>query len=106
VRNARASGRSSRVDAAFWGAPMTREQQTAYWKQNLRYVVVLLAIWFAVSYGAAILFADWLDRFRLAGFPLGFWFGQQGSMLVFLLLIVAYVRLMNALDRRFGVFED
>ena len=85
---------------------MTREQQAAYWKENLRYVVVLLAIWFAVSYGAAILFADWLDRFRLGGFPLGFWFGHQGSMLVFLLLIVAYVRLMNALDRRFGVYED
>ena len=85
---------------------MTREQQAAYWKQNLRYIVVLLAIWFAVSYGAAILFADWLDRFRLGGFPLGFWFGHQGSMLVFLLLIVAYVRLMNALDRRFGVYED
>jgi putative solute:sodium symporter small subunit len=85
---------------------MTREQQAAYWKTNLRYVVVLLAIWFAVSYGAAILFADWLDRFRIGGFPLGFWFGHQGSMLVFLLLIVAYVRLMNALDRRFGVYED
>jgi putative solute:sodium symporter small subunit len=85
---------------------MTREQQAAYWKQNLRYVVVLLAIWFAVSYGAAILFADWLDGFRLGGFPLGFWFGHQGSMLVFLLLIVAYVRLMNALDRRYGVYED
>ena len=85
---------------------MTREQQAAYWKQNLRYIVVLLAIWFAVSYGAAILFADWLDRFHLGGFPLGFWFGHQGAMLVFLVLIFAYVRLMNALDRRFGVYED
>lgn len=85
---------------------MTTEQQAAYWKQNLRYVVVLLAIWFAVSYGAGILFADALDRYRIAGFPLGFWFGHQGSIVVFVLLIFAYVRLMNGLDRRFGVYED
>lgn len=85
---------------------MTTGQQAAYWKQNLRYVVVLLSIWFAVSFGAGILFADALDRFRIAGFPLGFWFGHQGSIVVFVLLIFAYVRLMNGLDRRFGVYED
>jgi putative solute:sodium symporter small subunit len=85
---------------------MTREQQVAYWKQNLSYVVLLLAIWAGVSCGAGILFADALDRLHVAGFPLGFWFGQQGAILVFVALAGAYVKLMNALDRKYGVFED
>jgi putative solute:sodium symporter small subunit len=84
---------------------MTREQQQAYWKRNLTYIIVLLAIWFAVSYGAAIIFADQLDAIRLGGFPLGFWFGNQGSELAFIVLIFVYVRLMNGLDRKFGVYE-
>jgi putative solute:sodium symporter small subunit len=84
---------------------MKPELQEAYWKANLRYVIVLLAIWFAVSCVAGVLLADALDRFRLFGFPLGFWFGQQGSQLVFVILVAVYVRLMNALDRRHGVFE-
>jgi putative solute:sodium symporter small subunit len=85
---------------------MTRQQQIAYWKRNLLYVVAILAVWAAVSGGAAILLADPLDAARLGGFPLGFWFAEQGALVVFVLLAAAYVRLMNALDRRFGVFED
>jgi putative solute:sodium symporter small subunit len=85
---------------------MTHEQQQAYWKRNLTYIIVLLAIWFAVSYGAAIMFADQLDAVRLGGFPLGFWFGNQGSELAFIVLIFVYVRLMNGLDRKFGVYES
>jgi putative solute:sodium symporter small subunit len=84
---------------------MKPEQQIAYWKANLRYVLVLLAIWFAVSCVAGVLLADRLDGLRLFGFPLGFWFGQQGSQIVFVLLVAVYVKLMNALDRRHGVFE-
>jgi putative solute:sodium symporter small subunit len=78
-----------------------------YWRRNLTYVGVLLAIWFAVSYGAGILFADALNRFRIpgTGFPVGFWFAQQGSIYTFVLLIVVYVRLMNRLDREFDVDE-
>jgi putative solute:sodium symporter small subunit len=78
----------------------------AYWKANLRLVAVLLAIWFLVSYGFGILLADWLDQFRFAGFKLGFFFAQQGSIWVFVLLIFVYVRLMNRMDREHDVHED
>jgi putative solute:sodium symporter small subunit len=78
----------------------------AYWKANLRLVAVLLAIWFMVSYGFGILLADWLDQFRFAGFKLGFFFAQQGSIWVFVLLIFVYVRLMNRMDREHDVHED
>jgi putative solute:sodium symporter small subunit len=84
---------------------MTPEQQRAYWRRNLTYIGILLAIWAAVSYGAAILLADALDRFRLLGFPLGFWFATQGSILTFVVLVFAYVKLMNDLDRKYGVYE-
>jgi putative solute:sodium symporter small subunit len=84
---------------------MTQEQQAAYWRTNLTYIAVLLTIWAAVSYGASILLADQLDRFRLLGFPLGFWFGTQGSILTFVVLVFVYVKLMNDLDRKYGVYE-
>ncbi len=85
---------------------MTPEQQQAYWRSNLRYVAVLLAIWFAVSYLAGIAFADPLDRAAsLGGFPLGFWFANQGSILAFVVLTFVYVGLMNRLDRKYGVYE-
>ena len=84
-----------------------RDQATrrAYWRANLKYLAILLTIWFIVSYGCGILFVDQLDRFRLGGFKLGFWFAQQGSIYVFVVLIFVYVWLMNRLDRRFHV-ED
>ncbi len=84
---------------------MTPEQQASYWRRNLAYIGVLLAIWASVSYGASILFADALDRFRVLGFPLGFWFATQGSILTFVVLVFVYVKLMNALDRKYGVYE-
>ena len=84
---------------------MTPAQQTAYWRRNLAYIGVLLAIWASVSYGAAILFADALDRVSLLGFPLGFWFATQGSILTFVVLVFVYVKLMNDLDRKYGVYE-
>ena len=78
-----------------------------YWRRNLKYVGILLAVWFVVSYGAGILFVESLNRIRLpgTGFPLGFWFAQQGSIYVFVVLIFVYVYLMNRLDREFGVDE-
>ena len=85
---------------------MRPEEPVAYWKENLRYIIVLLSIWFAVSYGAGILFANALDKVKIGGFPLGFWFANQGSLVVFVLLIVVYVRLMNALDRKYHVYES
>ena len=73
-----------------------------YWQANLKMVGLLLAIWFLVSFGAGILFKDWLNQFRLGGFQLGFWFAQQGSIYVFVILIFVYVAWMNRLDRQYG----
>lgn len=76
-----------------------------YWKENLRYLAILLGIWFLVSYGFGILFHDVLDKIRIGGFKLGFWFAQNGSIYVFVVLIFVYVRLMNKLDEKYGVHE-
>ncbi|MDG2070579.1 MAG: DUF4212 domain-containing protein [Pseudomonadales bacterium] len=78
----------------------------AYWKANLTLVASLLAIWFLVSFGCGILFVEYLNQFRLFGFKLGFWFSQQGSIYVFVILIFVYVWQMNKLDKRYGVDED
>lgn len=82
-----------------------QENARAYWKANLRYLVILLTIWFLVSYGAGILFKDYLNTIKIGGFQLGFWFAQQGSIFVFVALIFVYVYLMNRLDRKFGYRE-
>ncbi|MCK8523429.1 DUF4212 domain-containing protein [Aquimarina sp. D1M17] len=82
-----------------------KQKAVAYWKQNLKYLVVLLIIWFVVSYGAGILFKDALNNIRLGGFKLGFWFAQQGSIYTFVILIFVYVRLMNKLDKKYGYDE-
>lgn len=66
---------------------MSNKKSIAYWKANIRYVLILLAVWFLVSYGAGILFKDSLDAFKLGGFKLGFWFAQQGAIYVFVILI-------------------
>ncbi|MCH2035183.1 MAG: DUF4212 domain-containing protein [Tenacibaculum sp.] len=79
-----------------------REKAVAYWKENLRYLVILLIIWFVVSYGAGIMFKDALNTIKIGGFKLGFWFAQQGSIYVFVILIFVYVRLMNKLDKKYG----
>ncbi|WP_461532654.1 DUF4212 domain-containing protein [Sinomicrobium sp.] len=85
---------------------MTSKQKSkAYWKENVRYLAILLLIWFLVSYGAGILFKDTLNTVRIGGFELGFWFAQQGSMYVFVILIFVYVRLMNRLDKKYGYDE-
>jgi len=76
-----------------------------YWKKNLQYLLILLSIWFLVSYGAGIIFADALNSIKIGGFKLGFWFAQQGSIYVFVILIFVYVWLMNRLDREFDVDE-
>jgi len=76
-----------------------------YWKKNIQILLVLLSIWFLCSFGAGILFAEELNSIRLGGFKLGFWFAQQGSIYIFIILIFAYVWLMNRLDREFEVDE-
>ena len=82
------------------------KNKNLYWKLNLTIVGSLLAIWFMVSFGAGILFSESLDQFEIAGFKLGFWFAQQGSIIIFVLLIVLYCFLMNKLDKRFNVEEE
>jgi len=77
----------------------------AYWKTNLSYLLILLIIWFTVSYGFGILLVEQLNEFRFGGFKLGFWFAQQGSIYVFVILIFVYVWLMNRLDKKYDVDE-
>ena len=84
---------------------MTKKDPIKYWKANIRYVLILLAIWFVVSYGAGIIFKEELDTIKIGGFKLGFWFAQQGSLYVFVILIFVYVRLMNKLDKTYGYDE-
>ena len=81
------------------------ESAQQYWKTNLKYLVILLLVWFAVSFGCGILFVDKLDTIKFGGFKLGFWFAQQGSIYVFVLLIFIYVFLMNRLDKKHNVDE-
>lgn len=81
----------------------TRRQE--YWRRNLRLMAVLLTIWALVSFGAGIIFVQALNKIVIAGFPLGFWFSQQGSILVFIALIVTYAVRMDRLDKEFGVEE-
>ena len=76
-----------------------------YWKKNLRFLAILLVAWFVVSFGFGILFREPLDTIRMGGFKLGFWFAQNGSIYVFVLLIFIYVFWMNRLDRDYDVDE-
>ena len=77
----------------------------AYWRKNLIYLMILLTIWFFVSFVCGILLVDQLNTIKIGGFPLGFWFAQQGSICVFVILIFVYMGLMNRLDKDFDVDE-
>ena len=83
-----------------------RGKMKEYWKRNLRFLFILLSIWFVVSYGFGILLADVLNNIRIGGFKMGFWFAQQGSIYTFVVLIFVYVRWMNKLDREYNVHEE
>jgi putative solute:sodium symporter small subunit len=81
----------------------TSAAEGAYWRENIRLLVSLMAVWFAVSFGCGILLRDWLDQFSLGGYPLGFWFAQQGSIYVFIGLIVFYVVRMKQIERKYDL---
>jgi len=83
-----------------------KNQQSAYWRANIRLITGCLLVWFFVSFGCGILLVDFFNQFQLGGYKLGFWFAQQGSIFTFLILIFFYAIRMNALDRRYGVSED
>ena len=82
-----------------------QNRRQAYWRANARILVTLLSIWFIVSFGCSILFVEQLNQIKLAGFKLGFWMAQQGSIYTFVVLIFVYVRLMNKLDQKFSFQE-
>ncbi|QGU33254.1 DUF4212 domain-containing protein [Thermochromatium tepidum] len=85
---------------------MTPDKRADYWRANLRYLTVLLIVWFVVSYGFGILLVEPLNAIHLGGYPLGFWFAQQGSIYIFVALIFIYAALMNRLDHQFDVGEE
>ncbi len=82
-----------------------KKRAKEYWRENLKYLVILLSVWFLVSFGFGILFKESIDVIKLGGFKLGFWFAQQGSIYVFVILIFIYIRLMNKLDKKYG-YDD
>ena len=84
----------------------TKKTRKLYWKRNIKYLIILLSIWFISSYGLGIIFADELNAITFGGFKLGFWFAQQGAIYTFVILIFTYVYLMNKLDHEFDVDEE
>ena len=76
------------------------EKNNSYWKSNLKILAFLMAIWFLASFGFGIIWSDALDEIQIGGFKLGFWFAQQGSIFVFVIIIFAYVYLLNRLDKK------
>jgi len=82
-----------------------KKDLTLYWKKNISIMAILLTIWAVVSYGCSILFVEPLNAVSFGGFPLGFWFAQQGSIYVFVVLIFVYYRIMLKLDKEYDVHE-
>ena len=85
---------------------LNREKAEAYWQANIKLVLKLLIIWFIVGFGCSILFVDLLNTIQIGGYKLGFWFSQQGSIYVFVILIFYYARKIGQLDREYGVEEE
>ncbi|MDG4832653.1 DUF4212 domain-containing protein [Solwaraspora sp. WMMD1047] len=86
--------------------PPENSWRREYWSRNLRLMVILLSIWFVVSFGFGILLIKPLNEIVIAGYPLGFWFAQQGSIYVFVILIFVYAKMMDRLDKEYGVDEQ
>lgn len=82
---------------------MSDSSANSYWKANIRLVLSLLFVWFFISFGCGILFVDALDTIRFGGFKLGFWIAQQGSIFVFVALILVYIRAMDKLDSKYNL---
>ncbi len=84
---------------------LSKEQLESYWRENRRLMLVVLVIWALVSYGAALV-SNWLNKIVLFGFPLGYYMGAQGALIVFLLLIIWYAKSMDETDKKYGVEEE
>ena len=83
---------------------MNKDQ--GYWKENISLIIKCLVIWFVVSYGFGIILVDHLNTIRLGGYKLGFWFAQQGSIYIFVILIFYYAIKMNEIDQKYGTTKD
>ncbi|MCS6958372.1 MAG: DUF4212 domain-containing protein [Aquificaceae bacterium] len=84
---------------------LSKEQLESYWRENRNLMLLVLLIWFLVSYGAALI-SGFLNKIVIFGFPLGYYMGAQGALIVFLLLIVFYAKTMENVDKKYGVEED
>ena len=84
---------------------MDKQKKLAYWRANIRLILILLAVWAFVSIGCSILFVEQLNKFTIGSLPFGFWMAQQGTIYVFVVLIFVYAFLMDRLDKKFGVME-
>lgn len=84
----------------------SKEDARTYWRRNIRLKIILMSIWFLVSFGFGIILVEPLNGIRLGGYKLGFWFAQQGSIFVFVILIFVYARRMAVLDREYDVHDD
>ena len=80
---------------------MPDKNARSYWKGNLKIVLSLMGVWFFISFVCGILLVDVLDTIRIGGFKLGFWIAQQGSIFVFVILVIIYIRLMDKLDAEY-----
>ena len=87
-------------------SPLNEEQAKEFWRRNLSLMIKLMVVWFVVSFGFGILLVDVLNQIQIGGYKLGFWFAQQGSIYVFVIIIFYYARKMAALDIEFGVEEE
>jgi putative solute:sodium symporter small subunit len=87
------------------GKMLSKEQLESYWRENRNLMVVVLIIWALVSYGAALI-SGWLNKVVIFGFPLGYYMGAQGALIVFLLLIIFYSKKMDEIDKKYGVEEE
>ena len=84
---------------------MANNNNSEYWRANLKVSAILLAIWFTVSFGFGILLVEPLNQISFFGFKLGFWWAQQGAIFVFVILIFIYARIMKRIDKKFGVHD-
>ncbi|MCS1407156.1 MAG: hypothetical protein M2R45_00313 [Verrucomicrobia subdivision 3 bacterium] len=83
-----------------------RSASSSYWRANLRILAVLLSVWFLSGCLLSIVFVEPLNKIKVGGFPLGFWFAQQGTIYVFIVLVFVYAALMERLDQKHGVSGD
>jgi putative solute:sodium symporter small subunit len=82
-----------------------KKKDKSYWAETLALLIKILIIWALVAFGASIIFAEFLNGIKLGGYPLGFWFSQQGSIYIFIALIFIYARLMAKIDKKYDVHE-